>query len=118
MKTYFPLRFGSVVLVLVMFASFTTLSAQSTRPATFDTNTKVVSIDETVPFGYMYEIDVTSLDLDTQKEVDSYFDKLETDLVTYKAQSVKQVQIQLNLRQQPEWSAADWNKYLKSLEKK
>jgi hypothetical protein len=118
MKTYFPLRFSSVVLVVVMMTGFTSLSAQSTRPATFDAQTKVVTLDESVPFGYMYEIDVSSLSINTQKEVDSYFDKLETDLVTYVAKSARQVQIQLNMRQQPAWTATDWNKYLKSLEQK
>lgn len=118
MKPYSPLRFSSVMLVLFFVTGSISLSAQSSRPATFDKGTKVVTLDTSVPFGYTYEIDISALGLGDKAMVESYFEKLETDLVTYEVKSDKQVQIQLNLRQHPDWSVGEWNKYLKSLAQK
>ena len=116
MNSFPPAILAKVTTLIVVFVLFGGLiMAQSTRPASFDQQTKVVAIDESVPFGYQYLIDISEFKFDSIKDADEYFDKLETQLVTYEALSASRIEIQLNLRLRPDWDVGDWNKYLRSL---
>ena len=99
MNSFPPAILAKVTTLIVVFVLFGGLiMAQSTRPASFDQQTKVVAIDESVPFGYQYLIDISEFKFDSIKDADEYFDKLETQLVTYEALSASRIEIQLNLR--------------------
>jgi hypothetical protein len=116
MRYFNRISLPKLVPVLVVAIGLANLaSGQSDRPASFDQQTKTLAIDENVPFGHVYDLNIASLNLGDTAEVRNYFDKLENDLVSFKVKSATVVQVQLNLRKHPRWTAHDWNKYLATL---
>ena len=109
----------SAVLALFLMAGASVATAQTDRMASMDQSSKVIAIDETLPFGYMYQLDISDCKFADKGSAEEFFGDISTDLVSYVVHYDKQtVDIVLNVRKQPHWEAAEWNKYLKSLEKK
>ncbi len=90
--------------------------AQSDHPATIDPATKIIKLDESVPFGYLYELDIANMNFATQAKAEAFFAGLKAELATFTVNFDKKVvAIALNLRAEPKWSAKDWNAYFAKL---
>lgn len=88
----------------------------SERPAKIDKQTHVVTLDESVPFGYIYHMDISAMDFPSKEKAKEFFRPFNTELVSFNVHfDEKKVNIVLDVRSQPTWGAADWNKYFAGL---
>ncbi|MBL7807461.1 MAG: hypothetical protein JNN28_06600 [Saprospiraceae bacterium] len=113
----FRLAMSSIALMICLLCS-QDLNAQSTSKARYNNATKVLSIDESAPFGYMYHLDISSMGFTSKEKADWFFSSLTTELVSYQINfDKKEAKVLLNLRVKPEWKAKEWNTYLAGLPK-
>ena len=108
----FRVKFLAATFLLGMVISIPG-NAQNDRPAIIDPESKVVSLDEDVPYGYIYYLDLGENNFSTEKEAKDFFRKYNTELASFSVHfAEKQVHITLQLRQRPDWTINDWNQYL------
>ena len=116
--TNYLLKQVSLILTALIVCS-SLAYAQSERVATLDKQSQVISVDESIPFGYMYQLDISDYDFSSKAATTEYFKKITTDLVSYKIDHENQeVEVILNVRKKPNWQVKDWNNYLKSINDK
>jgi|GEM_PF-1962991 len=117
-----PLKFSKALILAFIaflgFAGITNLNAQAISKAKYDKTTKVLSLDETAAFGYIFQLDITPLGFVSKEKADEFFSNLTTELVSFQVNFEKRTaNVMLNLRSKPIWKAKDWNTYLGSLPK-
>lgn len=117
-----PLKFSkTILLVLIAFLALPTLPAlraQSVSKARFDKVTKQIRLDETAPFGYLYQLDITPMGFTTKDKAEAFFSNWTTELVSFQVNFEKHTaNVMLNLRLKPEFQVKDWNEVLANLPK-
>ncbi|MBN8678210.1 MAG: hypothetical protein J0M29_08290 [Chitinophagales bacterium] len=114
---FFRLAVSSIALMICLLSS-QDLNAQSLSKARYNNATKVLSIDESAPFGYLYHLDISTMGFTSKDKADWFFSNLTTELVSYQINfDKKEAKILLNLRVKPDWKAKEWNTYLAGLPK-
>ncbi|MFN0173689.1 MAG: hypothetical protein ACKVU0_03485 [Saprospiraceae bacterium] len=118
-----PFKFlKAISLALAVFFGFSgiaELNAQTPiSKAKYDKTTKVLSLDETAAFGYLFQLDIGPMGLASKEKAEEFFNNWNTELVTFRVNFEKQsTSVILNLRSKPTWKARDWNNYLSQLPK-
>jgi hypothetical protein len=103
-------------LLLLCFSVLNPVNGQNDRPAKLDKQTKIISLDETVPFGYSYYLDIENMNFASRAEAKQYFRPYNTPFVTFSVHFEEQiVNIELQLREKGDWEIKDWNTYLATL---
>ncbi|GJM34830.1 MAG: hypothetical protein DHS20C18_38310 [Saprospiraceae bacterium] len=109
----------SVLLTILLVGGLlglTQAQAQSDHPASIDPTTKVIKLDESVPFGYLYQLDIKNMNFASKAKAEAFFADLKAELVTFTVNfDKKMVDISLNLRAEPRWAAKGWNAYFAKL---
>lgn len=117
-----PLKFSKTILVaLIAFMALPTLPAlraQTVSKARFDKVSKLITLDETAPFGYLYQLDITPMGFTTKDKAETFFSNWTTELVSFQVNFEKKTaNVMLNLRLKPEFQVKDWNEVLAKLPK-
>lgn len=108
-----------VLLLLLGLASAVKVNAQTERLAKFDKATNVISLDEKVPFGDMYQLNFKDMNFASKEKAEAFFSAYTSNLVSFSINFDKRMaDMILDLRAQPKWGPQDWNKYLAGLPKK
>ncbi len=104
------------LLLTIGFMSMTNANAQTDHPATIDPTSKVIKLDEDVPFGYLYELDISNMNFASEAKANTFFEELNAELATFTVHFAdKKVDIALKLRAEPKWGAKEWNEYFAKL---
>lgn len=117
-----PIQFSKMlVLAWIAFFGFAGLSglhAQTISKAKYDKTTKVLSLDESATFGYLFQLDIAPLSFASSEKAEEFFSNLTTELVSFKVNFEKRTaDVLLSTRMKPDWRAKDWNIYLAQLPK-
>jgi hypothetical protein len=117
-----PIKFSkAVILALLVFSGhfmLNSLQAQSIPKAKYDQNAKVLSMDESAVFGYLFQLDIASMGFANKEKADFFFSNLTTELVSFQVNFEKHTaDVLLSTRMKPDWRAKDWNAYLAQLPK-
>ena len=111
----------AIVLAFIAFWGFAGLEkvdAQSSSKAKYDKTTKVLSLDESAPFGYLYQLDITPMGFASKEKAEEFFSNMTTELVSFQVNfEKKSAGVLLKLRSRPTWNAKEWNTYLAQLPK-
>ena len=113
------LKFSSTfLLVCLAFLGFNSLQAQTVSKAKYDKTAKVLSLDETSAFGYLFQLDIAPMGFASKDKADDFFSNWTTELVSFQVNFEKKTaNVMLNLRSKSEWKAKEWNTYLAQLPK-
>ena len=113
------LKFSSTfLLVCLAFLGFNSLQAQTVSKAKYDKTAKVLSLDETAAFGYLFQLDIAPMGFASKDKADDFFSNWTTELVSFQVNFEKKTaNVMLNLRSKSEWKAKEWNTYLAQLPK-
>lgn len=121
MKKQFRLLPKGCLFALVwcgLFCAFQT-TAQTAFQAKLDKTTHLISLDESKPVGYLYQVNFSDMNFASKDKADAFFGPLNTDLVTFQVDFDKRIaSLFLNTRGKSDWTVKDWNAYLADLTKK
>lgn len=121
MKKPLGIRKACLLTVLAVFGLLgnAALSAQNVvAKAKYDKAAKAIMLDESAPFGYLFQLDITPMGFDSKAKATEFFSNLDTELVTFRVNFEKRsAEVLLKIRSKPEWRAKEWNAYLATLPK-
>lgn len=117
-----PFKFSKTLILafvaLLCFTGISDLHAQAVSKAKYDKTTKVLSLDETAAFGYLYQLDIAGMGFASKEKADEFFSNMTTELVSFQINFEKNTaNVLLKIRSKPLWDAKAWNTYLAQLPK-
>ena len=117
-----PLKFSrAIALALMVFfglAGMPNVHGQSAQKARYDKVNKVLSLDETAMFGYIFQLDIAPMNFSSKENADEFFSNWTSELVSFQVNFEKRsADIILKTRSKPGWRAKEWNTYLAQLPK-
>ena len=118
MKTLLNLSKTLLIIGCFLLMLPETVHAQTAQKAKYDPTTKVISLDEKVAFGYLFQLDLSPMKFPSQAAAEEFFSNWTTELVSFQVNFEKRsANVILNTRSQPTWLAKEWNAYLAKLPK-
>ncbi len=118
-KQWNVLKTGFLTLLLLFgLAGIANLNAQTALKASYNKTTKVLSLNDSGTFGYMFELDIKPMNFASQKAADEFFSNWTTELVSFQVDYAnRKAQVYLKTREKRDWGIKEWNAYLAELPK-
>jgi len=113
------LKTGLLAVLLVFgLTGLARVNAQTALKASYNKTTKVLSLNDSGSFGYLFELDIRPMNFASQKAADEFFSNWTTELVSFQVDYAKRTaNVLLKTRDKRDWGIKEWNTYLAELPK-